>query len=46
MDEVFELIDFVRFADNEDEPIPRRYIRNQDNPIELFCSLQFFKRYR
>ncbi|XP_015378267.1 PREDICTED: putative nuclease HARBI1, partial [Diuraphis noxia] len=44
MDDIFELIEFVQFA-NEDNA-PKRYIRDQENPVELFSDLQFYKRYR
>jgi len=44
MDDIFELIEFVQFA-NEDNA-PKRYIRDQENPVEFFSDLQFYKRYR
>jgi len=44
MDDIFELIDFAQFADEDNAP--KRYIRDQENPVELFSDLQFYKRYR
>jgi len=41
MDDIFELMQFV----NEDNA-PKRYIRDQENPVEFFSDLQFYKRYR
>jgi len=43
MYEIFELLNF-EYAD--EDIAPKRYIRDQENPVELFSDLQFYKRYR
>lgn len=44
MDDIFELIEFVQFAIEDN--IPKRYIRDQENSVAFFSDLQFYKRYR
>ena len=45
-----DLIEFLHLMENEDverEPqLPRRYIRDADNPLEFYNENQFVKRYR
>lgn len=46
MDDIFEIIDFVQFINEDEDRILRRYIRDHGNPMEFFTSMQFYKRYR
>ena len=46
MDDIFEIIDFVQFINEDEDRIIRRYIRDHENPMEFFTSMEFYKRYR
>lgn len=46
MDDIFEIIDFMQFIHEDEDGIPKRYIRDHENPMEFFTSMQFYKRYR
>lgn len=46
MDDIFEIIDFVQFINEDEDHILRRYIRDHENPMEFFTSMEFYKRYR
>ncbi|CAI6354784.1 unnamed protein product [Macrosiphum euphorbiae] len=46
MDDIFEIIDFVQFINEDEDRIVRRYIRDHENPMEFFTSMEFYKRYR
>jgi len=41
-----DLMKFINFIEFVEEPTPRRYLRDLENPLELFSDLKFFKRYR
>jgi len=45
MDDIFEIIDFVQFINEDEDRIIRRYIRDHENPMEFFTSMEFYKRY-
>lgn len=43
MDDIFEIIDFMQFIHEDEDGIPKRYIRDHENPMEFFTSMQFYK---
>jgi len=45
MNDIFELIEFIQFAADEEVPI-RKYIRDNTNPMKVYTSLKFYRRYR
>ena len=45
--DLIEFLDFMEYEDHEREPqLPRRYLRDGENPVEFYNDDQFFKRYR
>jgi len=46
MNDIFELIDFIQFAADEEEVPIRKYIRDNTNPMEVYTPLEFYGRYR
>lgn len=46
MDDIFEIINFVNFIHEDEDGISKRYIRDHENPMEFYTSMQFYKRYR
>jgi len=46
MNDIFELIEFIQFAADEEEVPIRKYIRDNTNPMEVYTSLEFYRRYR
>jgi len=46
MEELMEFNEFIDFVQYLEEPTPRRYLRDLENPLEFFSDLEFYKRYR
>ncbi|KAF0749913.1 putative nuclease HARBI1, partial [Aphis craccivora] len=46
MNDIFGLIEFIQFATDEEEVPIRKYIRDNTNPMEVYTSLEVYRRYR
>jgi hypothetical protein len=53
MDDFLNFVEYLEYIELEigniddiDNNVPRRYLRNVDDPFELYNENQFFKRYR
>jgi len=49
MDDILNFVNYLEYIEidigDDDNYIPRRYLRNIDYPFELYSDDQFFKRY-
>lgn len=44
--DIIELVDFYNRAEENNERVPKRYIRDMQNPIDFYDDKEFFNRFR